>query len=180
MVGVDRLEGIVLGLEPDAAALLEEPLDRRLLRHLVLADERHDDVAVLGGLLPANHDEIAFEDPRIDHRVALDAQEELLAPARKRLRDAEVVLDVLLDRKPYAEASAAAWAAVETGISEGMLAFARKAIEGSDNVALVRTDGVSLRPLASGSFDLVLCNAVYQHVFDSYWDDGRSVYDQVA
>ena len=49
-------------------------------------------------------------------------------------------------------------------ISEGMLAFARKAIEGSDNVALVRTDGVSLRPLASGSFDLVLCNAVYQHL----------------
>jgi predicted nucleic acid-binding protein len=33
-----------------------------------------------------------------------------------------VVLDVLLDRQPYAEASAAAWAAVETGIAEGMLA----------------------------------------------------------
>lgn len=24
------------------------------------------------------------------------------------------------------------------------------------------------------------CDAVYQHVFDSYWDDGRSVYEQVA
>ena len=24
------------------------------------------------------------------------------------------------------------------------------------------------------------CDAVYQHVFDSYWDDGRSVYDRVA
>ncbi len=24
------------------------------------------------------------------------------------------------------------------------------------------------------------CDAVYQHVFDSYWDDGRSVYDQAA
>src|SRR5207244_11612129 len=24
------------------------------------------------------------------------------------------------------------------------------------------------------------CDAVYQHVFDSYWDDGRTVYDRVA
>jgi len=38
------------------------------------------------------------------------------------LFDINIVLDVLLDRKPYAEASAAAWAAVETGISEGVLA----------------------------------------------------------
>ena len=38
------------------------------------------------------------------------------------LFDTNVVLDVLLDRQPYAEASAAAWAAVESGISEGMLA----------------------------------------------------------
>jgi len=38
------------------------------------------------------------------------------------LFDINVVLDVLLDRQPYAEASAAAWAAVESGISEGMLA----------------------------------------------------------
>lgn len=38
------------------------------------------------------------------------------------LFDINVVLDVLLDRKPYVEASAAAWAVVETGISEGLLA----------------------------------------------------------
>lgn len=38
------------------------------------------------------------------------------------LFDTNVVLDVLLDRQPYVEASAAAWAAVETGLSEGMLA----------------------------------------------------------
>jgi len=38
------------------------------------------------------------------------------------LLDVNVVLDVLLDRKPYAEASAAAWAAVETGMVEGLLA----------------------------------------------------------
>ena len=38
------------------------------------------------------------------------------------LFDTNVVLDVLLDRQPYVEASAAAWAAVETGVAEGMLA----------------------------------------------------------
>ena len=38
------------------------------------------------------------------------------------LFDTNVVLDVLLDRQPYVAASAAAWAAVETGASEGMLA----------------------------------------------------------
>jgi predicted nucleic acid-binding protein len=38
------------------------------------------------------------------------------------LFDTNVVLDVLLDRQPYVEASAAAWAAVETGITEGMVA----------------------------------------------------------
>jgi predicted nucleic acid-binding protein len=38
------------------------------------------------------------------------------------LFDVNVVLDVLLDRKPHAGASAAAWAAVETGMVEGLLA----------------------------------------------------------
>ena len=38
------------------------------------------------------------------------------------LFDTNVVLDVLLDRQPYAEASATAWAAVESGKSEGLLA----------------------------------------------------------
>jgi predicted nucleic acid-binding protein len=41
---------------------------------------------------------------------------------RRILFDTNIVLDVLLDRQPHVEASAAAWAAVETGISEGMLA----------------------------------------------------------
>jgi predicted nucleic acid-binding protein len=41
---------------------------------------------------------------------------------RKILFDTTVVLDVLLDRQPYVEASAAVWASVETGHSEGMLA----------------------------------------------------------
>lgn len=38
------------------------------------------------------------------------------------LFDVNVILDVLLDRSPHAAASAAAWAAVEAGIAEGMLA----------------------------------------------------------
>jgi predicted nucleic acid-binding protein len=38
------------------------------------------------------------------------------------LLDTNIVLDVLLDRPPHVEASAAAWAAVETGVSQGMLA----------------------------------------------------------
>ncbi len=37
------------------------------------------------------------------------------------LFDTNVLLDVLLDRHPHVEGSTAAWAAVETGISEGML-----------------------------------------------------------
>src|SRR5258708_26901566 len=38
------------------------------------------------------------------------------------LFDVNLVLDVLLDRQPHAAASAAVWAAVETGVAEGMLA----------------------------------------------------------
>jgi len=38
------------------------------------------------------------------------------------LFDTNVLLDVLLDRQPYVEGSAAAWEAVETGMVEGMLA----------------------------------------------------------
>ena len=41
---------------------------------------------------------------------------------KRTLFDTNVVLDVLLDRQPYVEASASVWAAVETGRSEGMLA----------------------------------------------------------
>ena len=38
------------------------------------------------------------------------------------LFDINVVLDVLLDRKPYVEASSADWAAVEAGLADGLLA----------------------------------------------------------
>jgi predicted nucleic acid-binding protein len=38
------------------------------------------------------------------------------------LIDANVVLDVLLDRQPHARGSVAVWAAIETGSTEGLLA----------------------------------------------------------
>ena len=41
---------------------------------------------------------------------------------RRILVDLNVVLDVLLDRAPRAEAAAAVWAAVEKGEAEGLLA----------------------------------------------------------
>jgi predicted nucleic acid-binding protein len=41
---------------------------------------------------------------------------------RRILVDTNLVLDVLLDRQPHAEASAAVWAAVESGAAEGLLA----------------------------------------------------------
>ena len=40
---------------------------------------------------------------------------------RRVLFDVNVVLDVLLDRRPFAEASAAVWRAVEVGRAEGLL-----------------------------------------------------------
>jgi predicted nucleic acid-binding protein len=41
---------------------------------------------------------------------------------KRLLFDVNVVLDVLLDRNPFVKGSAAAWAAVETHTSEGLLA----------------------------------------------------------
>jgi predicted nucleic acid-binding protein len=41
---------------------------------------------------------------------------------RRILLDTNILLDVLLDRKAHAEASAAIWAAVEAGSCEGMIA----------------------------------------------------------
>src|SRR6185436_5175889 len=41
---------------------------------------------------------------------------------RRLLIDVNVVLDVLLDRRPFADASSAVWSAVENGEAEGLLA----------------------------------------------------------
>lgn len=41
---------------------------------------------------------------------------------KRALFDVNVILDVLLDRRPHAEASSAAWAAIESRAAEGLLA----------------------------------------------------------
>ena len=41
---------------------------------------------------------------------------------KRLLFDVNVILDVLLDREPHVEAGAAAWATVETGVAEGLIA----------------------------------------------------------
>src|SRR5262245_7924614 len=78
VLGIEGLECRVLRLEADAAvALAVERLDRRFVRRLVVADERHDDLAGAGvGLLAHDHD-VAVEDSGVDHRLALHAQEEI-------------------------------------------------------------------------------------------------------
>jgi predicted nucleic acid-binding protein len=63
------------------------------------------------------------------------------------LFDTNVVLDVLLDRQPYVEASAAAWAAVETGASEGMLAA--HAVTTIHNLVRKEMDNIKARRIVS-------------------------------
>lgn len=53
---------------------------------------------------------------------------------------------------------------VGVDISEGMLDLARDALAGRRAVHLVQTDGLSLAALADDRFDVVICNAVYQHL----------------
>jgi hypothetical protein len=66
-----RRIGGVRRLEPNAAVLLEEPLER----DGVLFDLGDDDVSVPGRLLGADHDVVAVRDQRLDHRVPADAQQ---------------------------------------------------------------------------------------------------------
>src|SRR5262245_59024975 len=93
---VDGLEGVVLRLEPDAAFLAEEALEGRLVGRLVVAGQSHHDVAVARVLPPLDDRNVPVEDACVDHRVALDAEEELLPALRERLGDREIVLDVLV------------------------------------------------------------------------------------
>jgi predicted nucleic acid-binding protein len=44
------------------------------------------------------------------------------APDEKIRLDVNVILDILLDRKPHGEEGAAVWMALETGVAKGMLA----------------------------------------------------------
>src|SRR5258706_12737395 len=71
------------GLEPDVIPLGVVVLDGGLV-----ADERHDDVAPLGGELLFDEDVVAAENPGVDHRVARDLEAEYFAaPADQRAID---------------------------------------------------------------------------------------------
>ena len=81
----------VLGLEFDAVAVTPEALDGGFF-----ADPGGDDFAVLGGLLGLDDDQVARQDVRAGHALALDAQQKAVAPAaQEREGDRDEVLDVL-------------------------------------------------------------------------------------
>ncbi|KIT81810.1 hypothetical protein QP71_00160, partial [Staphylococcus aureus] len=66
--GVRRLEG-------DRGTAAAQALQGRLL----VVDQCHDDVAGVGGVLLADHHEVAVEDASLDHRVAAHLQGIVLA-----------------------------------------------------------------------------------------------------
>ncbi|KIU01638.1 hypothetical protein QU38_00600, partial [Staphylococcus aureus] len=72
--GVRRLEG-------DRGTAAAQALQGRLL----VVDQCHDDVAGVGGVLLADHHEVAVEDASLDHRVAAHLQGIVLA-ARDHVR----------------------------------------------------------------------------------------------
>src|SRR5688500_7957023 len=90
VVGVDRLEKLVLGLEANTAGLAVERLHRRLVGRLVVARERDHDLAVASLLGTLDDEDVAVEDAGVDHGLALDPEQEVGAAA-ERLRDRELV-----------------------------------------------------------------------------------------
>src|SRR6185312_2829089 len=73
VVGTNGRVRLVLGAQDELAALAVEALQRELV-----VDDRDDDVATLRGGALLDDDEIAVEDTRVDHRVALDADQHRL------------------------------------------------------------------------------------------------------
>src|SRR5215831_11946788 len=70
----DRLQRGVLGLQNDIRSVAGKALYGG-----IAVDQRSHDVSRIGRLLSANDDEVAFDDVRVHHAVALDAQREYLA-----------------------------------------------------------------------------------------------------
>lgn len=58
-------------------------------------------------------------------------------------------------------------------ISPGMLAHARRRLQGCPNTTLVELATVGLQEFPTGSFDLVYCTVVFMHLFE--WDRYRYV-----
>jgi predicted nucleic acid-binding protein len=102
------------------------------------------------------------------------------------LFDTNVVLDVLLDRQPYVAASAAAWAVVETGALEGMLAahavttihyLVRKE---SGNVKARRIVSAILRVFGVASVDGAVIQEALQLHFSDFEDAVTAAAARVA
>ena len=102
------------------------------------------------------------------------------------LLDTNVVLDVLLDRPLHADASAAVWAAVETGAAEGMLAahavttihyLIRKEI---GNVKAARTISAILRVLGVAFVDGAVIQEALQLPLSDFEDAVTAAAARVA
>jgi predicted nucleic acid-binding protein len=102
------------------------------------------------------------------------------------LFDTNVVLDVLLDRQPHVEASAAAWAAVETGRSKGMLAahavttihyLVRKAM---GNIKATQIVSSILRVFEVATVDGVVIQEALQLPFSDFEDAVTAVAARLA
>src|SRR5690606_22944962 len=93
LVGAEdaRLELGVGSLERDRGAPFAQALEGRLL----MIDQSHDDVAILGRIAPANDDRIAIVDSRLDHGVAFDLEREMLAIRQEIGRAGDIVRMVL-------------------------------------------------------------------------------------
>src|SRR5271165_6752211 len=70
-----RLVPLVGGFEGDRVAAPAQPLQC----HLVVIDQRHHDLAVLGRLALADHHRVAVQDAGVHHRIAGDLEREMLA-----------------------------------------------------------------------------------------------------
>ena len=87
------LVGRVGGFQRDRRALAAEALQRRLF----IVDQRHDDVARIGGLGIADDHRIAVEDAGVDHRIALHLERVMVA-ARQHFRWNRNRMRLVLDR----------------------------------------------------------------------------------
>ena len=80
MGGVDRLERVVLGLQADAAAPPGRSASPSPRRRDSSSPASATTISPSRAVLPAAHDDdVAVEDAGVDHRVALDAQQEVAA-----------------------------------------------------------------------------------------------------
>jgi hypothetical protein len=90
----DRFHEVVLRLQPDLVLLAEEPFERGFI-----GEHRHDDVAVVRGLLPLDHHEVAVEDTGVDHGRAGDPEGETSLIPSKKAGDVQIFFDVLVGKQ---------------------------------------------------------------------------------